>query len=364
MIYLAAILFTALMYVVPGFWLLDMAARRFDLLALPVPIRFWLLSSAVFAVSLITVTLGRLAFVEYNGQRGSKSIRPFLDARGCRWLTIAGLILIGYSYMYMTARWAMPYQFAPLYVSLLAGFLDLRRRPAIVLPEEALPEIRFNPLTLEPTPQLDSQAVRFEWDAPVHDIGSEMNRFLVELVISHDEIQRAVAMASEPIETPEDYGRYIRSGPSESLREMARKLREETLTRKFTPLQEIDLVVRLVRSIPYHPDPATGDGVDFPKYPVLTLAEQGGDCEDHAILAAAILWQLGHPVGLFYLRLEDGAHMGLAYRSDGFQGNFSKPGPDRCIYSYIETTASGAGLGEMPDIFLENLWNAMVILPK
>lgn len=59
-------------------------------------------------------------------------------------------------------------------------------------------------------------------------------------------------------------------------------------------------VLAFVESLDYTTDGERLTTPAYPNYPVITLAEQGGDSEDHTILAAAILKEMGYGVGLLY----------------------------------------------------------------
>ncbi len=59
-------------------------------------------------------------------------------------------------------------------------------------------------------------------------------------------------------------------------------------------------VLAFVASLNYTTDEERLASVDYPNYPVITLATGEGDSEDHAILAAAILDKMGYGVGLLY----------------------------------------------------------------
>lgn len=87
--------------------------------------------------------------------------------------------------------------------------------------------------------------------------------------------------------------------------------------------------------------------VDQPKYPIQTLVDGGGDCEDFSILTASILWSLGHPVALLYLETEATAHMAVGYQTDELPGCFAVNGPDDQRYVYIEAAPTeAAGLAD------------------
>ncbi len=99
-------------------------------------------------------------------------------------------------------------------------------------------------------------------------------------------------------------------------------------------------VTAFVQSIEYMDDMATKGVAEYPKYPIETLFEQGGDCEDKAVLLAKLLKLLGY--GSVLLVSSD--HMAVGLQTSG-SGNLSFGGAD---YYYIETTEPGWRVGEVP----------------
>jgi len=61
---------------------------------------------------------------------------------------------------------------------------------------------------------------------------------------------------------------------------------------------KLGLVLSFIKSIPYQTDSETDHSAGYPRTPVVTLAEQTGDSADHAILAAAILKELGYAASI------------------------------------------------------------------
>ncbi|MDE2443888.1 MAG: hypothetical protein O0X49_05845 [Methanocorpusculum sp.] len=60
------------------------------------------------------------------------------------------------------------------------------------------------------------------------------------------------------------------------------------------------LALAFSQSIPYQTDAETGHSSAYPRTPAVLLAEQIGDSTDHAVLAAAILKELGYGCALLY----------------------------------------------------------------
>lgn len=102
----------------------------------------------------------------------------------------------------------------------------------------------------------------------------------------------------------------------------------------------INLAVSFVQSLAYVSD-KIGTGYDeYPKFPLETLFDKGGDCEDSSILLASILRELGY--GTVLVMTDD--HMGVGIKTSGL-GNFQYMGVG---FYYIETTSTGWDVGELP----------------
>ncbi len=106
----------------------------------------------------------------------------------------------------------------------------------------------------------------------------------------------------------------------------------------LTEEDRVGLVCSFVQSTEYKQDSTT---LEYPKFPVETLMDNGGDCEDMSILMGHILHEMGVNVALIYMP----GHMALA-----IEGNSTglKWELDNRTYSYMETTATGWTPGEVP----------------
>lgn len=110
----------------------------------------------------------------------------------------------------------------------------------------------------------------------------------------------------------------------------------------------VDLAVSFVQSLKYTRDDVTSEFDQYSFYPAETLVEQGGDCEDSAILLAAILREMGYGVVLLYLPDTEPAHMALGVKGDpSIPGTYYEFNGDP--YYYVETTGTGWRIGEMPE---------------
>jgi len=124
------------------------------------------------------------------------------------------------------------------------------------------------------------------------------------------------------------------------------------------------------QAITYQLDP---DGTEYPRYPVETLVDGVGDCEDSAILYASIVRAFGYSAGVLLISLDtDGDdaidHIAVLVRvADCFISAY----PNRSLweisgktYAFAETAVSGGTIAlgidpwgiEQTDI--KNIWNA------
>jgi predicted transglutaminase-like cysteine proteinase len=110
------------------------------------------------------------------------------------------------------------------------------------------------------------------------------------------------------------------------------------------------------QAITYETD-AKGSGYnEYWKYPCETLFDMAGDCEDSAILYAAIMKAAGYDACL--LLFDDHMATGIGM-PDGTTGTYWTKGGIR--YYYCETTASGWLLGKIPSSYKSSTAYVIVI---
>lgn len=130
----------------------------------------------------------------------------------------------------------------------------------------------------------------------------------------------------------------------EYLAGLAEKFKEAAEKEKYSDLDMVKNIIFFVQNLNYVYD-KVGTGYDeYPKFPLETLADEGGDCEDSAILLASLLRELGY--GAVLIQFPE--HMAV-----GVKGEESIPGSyyevDGARYYYVETTSTGWGIGDVPE---------------
>ncbi len=123
----------------------------------------------------------------------------------------------------------------------------------------------------------------------------------------------------------------------------------------FTEHQMVELAVLFVQTIPYTKDIDSTGLQEYPRYPIETLVEGTGDCEDHAILLAELLRSMNYDAILLEYRDEHMA-VGVADPGNTYGYHYIFNGKS---YYYVETTATGWEIGEAPDEFrqLAYMWD-------
>ena len=116
------------------------------------------------------------------------------------------------------------------------------------------------------------------------------------------------------------------------------------LREAFGELEKVEFVAAFVQSFPYTSDSVTTSYDEYPRYPIETLVDSGGDCEDTSILIASLLNSMNYGVAIIIL--PDHSAVGVLGR-EGIYGSYYEYEGGK--YYYLETTNTGWGIGEIPD---------------
>lgn len=139
------------------------------------------------------------------------------------------------------------------------------------------------------------------------------------------------------------YGTYTMESPSHPvIADIAQVLEAAAADVVDTEWDRVRYAVTFVQNIRYVDDV----GGEYPRYPIETLVDGTGDCEDTAILLAAILdaW------GLDCVLLSPPGHMALGLSVTGLQGISYPIGGKK--YFYVETTGKNWNIGEVPPKYM------------
>ncbi len=145
-----------------------------------------------------------------------------------------------------------------------------------------------------------------------------------------------------------EYSNYIQEPNNKELcKRIADKFIENAISNGGTKADAAYEAINFVqRAITYAYDYDNGKRAEYPKYPIETLYEGKGDCEDTTILLAGILSEMGYGVVI----LEYSDHVALGVLSSSTTGYYyTHEGQN---YYYLETTGENWGIGEVPDQYL------------
>ncbi len=127
----------------------------------------------------------------------------------------------------------------------------------------------------------------------------------------------------------------------------------------YNDWEKVNLVISFVQGLSYTSDNVTTGFDDYPRYPLETLVDNGGDCEDTAILATALLYDMGYDAVLLVFR----NHTAVGVRCEEGVGDHYVDVYGK-IYCYLETTGANWKIGEMPEEYRGEVPKIRYIVPK
>jgi len=125
---------------------------------------------------------------------------------------------------------------------------------------------------------------------------------------------------------------------------LVEKIKKAAQKKGFTEYETIEFAAAFVQSLPYTVDSVTSPYDEYPRYPIETLVDNGGDCEDTSILLASIIDKMGYGVVLLNLP----KHWGIGVKGgENIFGTYWEYEGSK--YYYIETTGENWRIGELPE---------------
>jgi hypothetical protein len=365
MIFLASLIFAVLLFVVPGELGLMAVAHVIPIIP-PLPALI-ILNVLTYALLLLGVRLARKILIDFDQTEssfGGMRLKEWLDVSGCRWLNTLGLASVTAGALLLVSKGKIPVPFWFLFGAVVLGLWDvLKKRRLMTFPGD-LPDPRFNLEAVTPLGDGSGRKVEFNWTL-WESTSSGDGSLNAAFTFSESDYSAARSLDRYPKVPLENYTLYPREQFTRSVQQVAAFFREHSETHNCSAFHEMVNVVCFARSIRYAPDEETRQVADWANYAVETLYDDAGDCEDHAILAAALLFYLGHSVALFFLDLRDSGHIALGYECPEGGGAFFSAGADGRTYYYVETvpTSSTERVGDLSAEFLVQLkeWKVLPV---
>ena len=147
-----------------------------------------------------------------------------------------------------------------------------------------------------------------------------------------------------------DYSVYVTDPSDDSTIEvLSDELGRIAQIKGFSAENTVNFVASFIQHcVTYVGDDESKDLKEYPRYPLETLVEGVGDCEDKSILTSAVLQLMGYRVVLVSFspaNEDEPGHMGVAVAGYNYSGaHYSYESRD---YYYLETTREGWTLGEI-----------------
>ena len=145
---------------------------------------------------------------------------------------------------------------------------------------------------------------------------------------------------------------------------LANKFLQAADDKGYDAFQTVSFAAAFVQSLPYTSDLVTTGFDNYPRYPVETLVDNGGDCEDSAILTASLINALGYGTVLLSFDKTDDRAGHVAVGVKGGEGIYATSWTyEGDKYYYLETTSIGWEIGEIPDDFQNCLAHIYPMVP-
>ena len=111
----------------------------------------------------------------------------------------------------------------------------------------------------------------------------------------------------------------------------------------------VDTIVEYVQSLPYLDDTSSTGFNDYSRWVEETIVDGGGDCVDSSIMLASILKSEFIDLDVVFLQPPNHLAVGVHLEEEVPGGEFAMHEGKR--YYYVETTAGGWSVGELPEIY-------------
>ena len=187
--------------------------------------------------------------------------------------------------------------------------------------------------------QDDYYHATFEWSYKGNDW-----TWSLDIPQSLYEAYKSVPVSTRVRHQTEGYG-FLTTTNDYYLKQVAEKLQEAAEQKDYEPYDQVSFVLAFVQSLPYTSDSVTSGYDEYPRFPLETLVDDGGDCEDPSILFATLTLIMGY--GAVYINPPE--HYAVGVLGDNLQGSYYTYN-DKTYY-YCETTGDGWEIGEIPPDF-------------
>lgn len=154
-------------------------------------------------------------------------------------------------------------------------------------------------------------------------------------------------------ELPPNYYSFMLS---EHDRPVMQALANEFSRNATSELEKINLALTFVQSLPYVHDADSKGTDEYVRFPIETLVDGCGDCEDKVALLTALLYEMD--VDFILLVLPE--HMAIGVHCDGVEAERYLMFRGKRYY-YLETTMKGWLMGQIPEDYVDARMEAVPV---
>ncbi len=198
-------------------------------------------------------------------------------------------------------------------------------------------ETHLVPLTLAEASQISKKITRnYSWD-----FGGVEWHWTLRIPVSFYDYFREI-----PRLDTRDYSAYVTHPVDDKcINKLVVEINRIAEKYRFDDRDKIQFVSAFVQSLPYTVDSETTLYNNYPRYPIETLVDIGGDCEDTSILLGSMLDKMGYDIVLVHFpkTKKKGSHVGVGVALDGAYGTHWKINGEK--YYYLETNRAGWQIG-------------------
>jgi len=259
-------------------------------------------------------------------------LRDIIRIPGAKWIAFATAVTTAGSLAAITIGYGVNYEsicfFTPIILVSLLNSLRVEFIPKMLEDEQIAPKLVALP---RPAPQeIEKDIVKsFAWqhNGKAYELSLVLRKAIYDNYKSKARVQYS-EWSSE----------YVAGGICGEIRALAFRLME--MGKPYGTYEEVSFVLSFAQQALIY----TKDEGEYPRYPVESLVDGIGDCEDYSILGASILKLMGYEVAL--LLLPTHVALGVAGAAD-IKGHFQEYQGNR--YYYCEMTEAGWQIGELPE---------------
>jgi predicted transglutaminase-like cysteine proteinase len=159
---------------------------------------------------------------------------------------------------------------------------------------------------------------------------------------------KAVPVSNRTQNGPSGYG-FCTTTEDTYVQSLAKELNNTSNQLNYGAFDKVSFILAFVQSLPYTSDSVTTGHDEYPRFPIETLVDDGGDCEDSAILFASLTLIMGFDT----VYINPPGHYAVGILGDNLRGTYwTYPEGSNQTYYYCETTGNGFMIGELPTHFL------------